>query len=209
MISVKNLQLESILKGISLEIAKGAITAFIGKSGAGKTSLLRCLAGLQAFEGSVDAEGNVGYVSQHYGLFPHMTALENCTFALRKTCHLSKEEAVALATRMLEKLGLAGHLESYPAKLSGGQQQRVAIARALVLKPRVLLLDEPTSALDPESKQLLQDLLIILRQEGIAVALSSHDLPFIERVADRIYFLEEGRVSECPEKVKSFLQAFS
>ncbi len=209
MISVKNLKLANILKGISLNVAKGAITAFIGKSGAGKTSLLRCLAGLQAFEGSVDAEGNVGYVSQHYGLFPHMTALENCTFALRKTCHFSKEEALVLAAAMLTKLGLGKHLASYPAKLSGGQQQRVAIARALVLKPRVLLLDEPTSALDPESKQLLQDLLMILRQEGIAVALSSHDLPFIERVADRIYFLEEGSVSECPEKVKDFLRAFS
>ncbi|MBS0615040.1 MAG: amino acid ABC transporter ATP-binding protein [Verrucomicrobia bacterium] len=209
MISVRDLKLRDILKGITLDIQKGMITAFVGRSGAGKTSFLRCLAGLQSFAGSIANEGSVGYVSQHFGLFPHMTALENCAFALRKKMHLSKQDAYAQAGEMLTKLGLEPYLNHYPAKLSGGQQQRVAIARALVLKPQMLLLDEPTSALDPESKLVLEDLLFALRGDGMTLALSSHDLPFVERIADQIYFIEDGQLTDNPEKIKKFLSSFA
>lgn len=194
---------ESVLKHISFSLEKGRITTFMGKSGAGKTTLLRCIANLHTnYEGVITFEKqdlkkltpleratNLGYVFQQFHLFPHFTALQNCTYAL-------KDDAEEIAIQTLNLLGMSSYIHAFPSQLSGGQQQRVAIARALVLRPKILLLDEPTSALDPESKKSLESLLLDLRAQGITLALSSHDMSFIRKVMDRIYYLEGGSLVE-------------
>lgn len=191
-----------ILERVSFSLQEGKISTFMGTSGAGKTTLLKCAAHLHStYEGNITFDGVevrsftpveraavVGYVHQQYHLFPHLTVLKNCTYALKGDCG----DPIAL----LKKLGMGEYLHVYPRELSGGQQQRVAIARALVLKPKVLLLDEPTAALDPDSKRGLKQVLEELVADGFTLALSSHDLPFIKEVSDRIYFLEGGKLIE-------------
>jgi ABC-type polar amino acid transport system ATPase subunit len=218
----------AILNEVSFELKKGRITAFIGKSGAGKTTLLKCIANLYShYEGKLRCEGkelkklsslerstSVGFVLQQFHLFPHFTALQNCTYALKRVAGL-KEEAECRAIETLTSLGLLPFLTAYPHQLSGGQQQRVAIARALVMRPKVLLLDEPTSALDPESKQSLEAILFELHAQGLTLALSSHDMPFLKRIMDCMYYLENGIIVEkcdrqldeinSKEKIKKFL----
>lgn len=199
----------AILDRVSFSVEEGRITTFMGKSGAGKTTLLKCIANLHAHYEGVITVGNrdlkkltalerattIGYVFQQFHLFPHLTVLQNCTFALREALEM-KEEAAELAEQTLDLLGMSSHLHALPGQLSGGQAQRAAIARALVLRPKIVLLDEPTSALDPESKKSLESLLLDLRAQGITLAISSHDMPFIRKVLDRVYYLEEGRVVE-------------
>lgn len=218
-----------ILNNVSFELLPKRITAFIGKSGAGKTTLLKCVANLVSqYEGVItsvkgdmksltaaDRASTVGFVFQQFHLFPHLNVLENCTYALMEVLKLSQDDANQKALTLLDKLHILPLTERYPAELSGGQQQRVAIARALVLEPEVLLLDEPTSALDPESKKGLEALLIELKTQGITIALSSHDMPFIRKIMDRVYFLEHGQLVESwdkeveslesKEKIKNFL----
>jgi len=215
-----------VLKEISFELSPGRITAFVGKSGAGKTTLLRCMAHLlPQYEGEITFDGQnlkeqtpseralkVGFVLQQFHLFPHLTVLQNCTYALEKAFGI-KEKTRAIETLTL--LGMFPFIHAYPSQLSGGQQQRVAIARALVLQPKVLLLDEPTSALDPESKKSLESILFQLHEQGVTLAFSSHDLSFIKRMMDRIYYLEGGHLIEScdlrkedpasKEKIGSFL----
>lgn len=199
-----------ILDDASFEVPQGRITIFIGQSGAGKTSLLRCLCHLnEQYEGSILCDGKdlkeltaherasaVGFVLQQFHLFPHMTVLQNCTYALIHTLGESSAQANVRATELLGQLGMGNYLNSRPSQLSGGQQQRVAIARALVLRPQVLLLDEPTSALDPDSKKSLENLLLDLNISGITIAISSHDMSFIRKMMDLVYFMENGSIVE-------------
>lgn len=198
-----------VLNQVSFELIQGRMTAFIGKSGAGKTTLLKCIAHLHTlYEGviayedqdlknlsSLERSTTIGFVLQQLHLFPHLTALQNCTYALTEVIGL-KEEAESRAIEMLTLLGMSFFANAYPAQLSGGQQQRVAIARALVMRPKILLLDEPTSALDPESKKSLVNVLLDLHAKGLTLAFSSHDMPFIKKIMDRIYYLDEGKIVE-------------
>lgn len=198
------------LQNISFELQQGRITTFMGPSGAGKTTLLHCMANLhKEYDGEITVNGkdlrtlsplerasHVGFVLQQCALFPHLTVLQNCVQPLVKVLKLQEDLARSSALRMLSLLGMANFKDALPAQLSGGQQQRVAIARALVLNPEVLLLDEPTSALDPESKLCLVGVLKELNQKGITIGLSSHDMPFIQRMLDCIYFMEEGAIIE-------------
>jgi ABC-type polar amino acid transport system ATPase subunit len=197
------------LHGVSFTITDRRITTFIGRSGSGKTTLLKCIAHLHPYaEGSITCNGHdlkkitplersttIGFVLQQFHLFPHLTVLQNCTYALQHVLSL-QEEAASRATEVLTLLGMLPFVHKYPAQLSGGQQQRVAIARALVMRPKILLLDEPTSALDPDSKKSLEKMLFDLHEQGLTLALSSHDMTFIKKIMDRIYYMEEGRLIE-------------
>jgi ABC-type polar amino acid transport system ATPase subunit len=198
-----------ILNNVSCEIPKGRITMFIGKSGAGKTSLLRALGGLAMYQGSVRTDkrelaaltvqeraGQVGFVFQNYNLFSNLTVLQNCMQPLMVVHTLSQENARTKALEKLDLLAMKGFCDAWPSQLSGGQQQRVAIARALCLDPRVLALDEPTSALDPENTKILVSILQVLCKRGIAVVVSSQDMSFACMMIDRIYLLEQGVIAE-------------
>lgn len=204
----------TILHDVSFKLAPGLVTAFIGPSGAGKTSLLKCMANLlTGYEGSITINGRelkdlsaverastVGFVLQQFHLFPHMTVLENCMYALKQVLLMKAELAEARCLEVLDKLGMSKFVHAYPAKLSGGQQQRVAIARAMVLEPQILLFDEPTSALDPTSKQSLVELIQDFASKGMTIGISSHDMPFVRKIYNHIYFLEEGKVVEVLEQ---------
>jgi len=201
---------KTILHDLSFDVQKGRITTFIGKSGAGKTSLLKCIANLNDdYEGKILLEGkniksmsaqervkHLGFVSQHFDLFPHMTALQNCMQPLQIVLGFKEEGAEKKALEVLQSLDMVECKDVYPAKLSGGQKQRVAIARALCLEPEVLLFDEPTSALDPQATQSLQNLLKQLVAKGITIVVSSHDMLFVKGILDVVYFMEQGRVIE-------------
>lgn len=219
-------KLITILNDVSFTIPDQRITCFIGKSGAGKTSLLKAVGGLYSYEGTIkvgvqelktmsaqERGQKLGFVFQQFNLFPHMTVLENCTHPLKNLHLVSAEQADQVAHQKLALLGVEALVDRYPSQLSGGQQQRVAIARALSLSPQVLLFDEPTSALDPQSSASLQMLLKELVGQGITIALSSHDMGFVRGLLDNAYFLEVGKIVETydakvdtmPEKIKSFL----
>lgn len=199
-----------VLKNITFELKAGRITTFMGQSGAGKTTLLKCLANLHSeYEGEIMCDGRnlkefspqerastVGFVLQQFHLFPHLNVLHNCSLALLKVLSMPEKKAEERVLEILSSLGIASFAHSFPPQLSGGQQQRVAIARSLVLKPKILLLDEPTSALDPDSKKSLETLLMELNAQGITIAISSHDMPFIRRIRDRVYFMENGEIVE-------------
>ena len=227
MISVKNIILKkggkTILDDVSCEIVKSRITALIGKSGAGKTSLLRCIANLNDdYEGQITLEGkdvktfshqervkHIGFVSQHFDLFPHMTALQNCVQPMMNVLKLSQEAAEKKATQVLDSLHILECKDAYLARLSGGQKQRVAIARALCLEPECLLFDEPTSALDPQTTKSLQGLLKDLCSNGITIVVCSHDMPFVKGILDRVYFLENGVVADFFDAKQSELKTDS
>lgn len=199
-----------VLNNVSFELRVGRITVFMGQSGAGKTTLLKCIANLNPHYTGIISCGakdiknfsarerasHIGYVHQQFNLFPHLTALENCSYALNKTMGITKEDSRTRSCEVLQMLGMSSFIHTLPPRLSGGQQQRVAIARALLLNPKILLLDEPTSALDPESKKSLESLLLDLMHKGMTLALSSHDMPFIRKIMDYIYFMEEGSIIE-------------
>jgi ABC-type polar amino acid transport system ATPase subunit len=221
--------LAPVLKQINFELRKGRITTLMGKSGAGKTTLLKCIANLHAeYEGSmtyherelkslqpIERASTIGCVLQQFHLFPHFSVLKNCTYALENVLSLKKEEAEERVIEILNMLNMQPFLKAFPSQLSGGQQQRVAIARALVLRPKILLLDEPTSALDPESKKSLESLLLDLNARGFTLALSSHDMPFIRKIMDFVYFMDNGAIIEewdqqeeelsSKQKIKQFL----
>jgi polar amino acid transport system ATP-binding protein/cystine transport system ATP-binding protein/putative glutamine transport system ATP-binding protein len=200
MIDGKEISLElngkKVLKSLSFEIQKGRLAAFIGKSGAGKTSLLKCMAGLYRHDGAFQCKGKKGFVFQQYHLFPHMTALENCMHPLCKVQKWSGEFAKARAEAMLGIFGIGEHRGAYPSQLSGGQQQRVAIARAMCLEPEILLFDEPTAALDPENTKLFVEILKKLQKEGVTVIVSTHDQSLLRAILDKVYFMEAGGITE-------------
>jgi len=210
-----------VLKDFNLAVTEREVVVVIGGSGSGKSTMLRCIAGLELIEdGEIRIEGTpvqramaghrnrgvlkagrairqeVGMVFQHFNLFPHMTARQNVALALRLVRRMQRDEAGAIADRMLERVSLSGHKDSFPDQLSGGQQQRVAIARALAMRPRILLFDEVTSALDPE---LVGEVLKVMRQlatEGMTMIVVTHEMSFARDVADRVLFMDEGAIVE-------------
>ena len=221
------------LHHIDLEVNAGEVVVVIGPSGSGKSTLIRCINLLEDYQGGeilVDGEkvvrgkalakvrAEVGMVFQSFNLFPHLTALANVALGPLRVRHMPKREAEARALALLEKVGLAAHAHKLPGQLSGGQQQRVAIARALAMEPKVLLFDEPTSALDPEMVGEVLDVMQNLARTGVTMVIVTHEMGFARRVADRVIFMEAGRVIEqappaeffsAPreERTQAFLQA--
>lgn len=208
----KNYNSVRVLNNISFTAQKGEIVAIIGHSGCGKTTLLKCINGLEKIDnGKITVEGqditrknldltklrqNVGIVFQQYNLFPHMTVKENITLAPLKVKKMKKNDAEVLAMMLLEKVGLLNKIDSYPHELSGGQAQRVAIARTLAMKPKVILFDEPTSALDPYMKNEVLDVIKKLKNEDIVIIIVTHEMKFARDIADRVVFLHNGQVIE-------------
>jgi ABC-type polar amino acid transport system ATPase subunit len=208
-----------VLDAISLTIEPGQTVALIGPSGGGKSTLLRCLNGLNAFDAGEIRVGphvlagrgdkNVvsnpavrqlrrlfGMVFQDFQLFPHLTAVQNIMEAPVQVLGLSKADARARGLKLLERVGLNGHADAWPQQLSGGQKQRVAIARALAMEPRGLLCDEITSALDPELKAEVLRVMEDLKREGLTLLMVTHELGFARRAADRVIVLAEGKIIE-------------
>jgi arginine/lysine/histidine transport system ATP-binding protein len=201
-----------VLKGITTTIKQGEVVAVIGPSGSGKSTFLRCLNLLEeptrgriwiGDEEITDKKTNimkvrqhVGMVFQHFHLFPHMTVLENVTYAPIKVKGMTKAEAEAKGIELLKKVGLEQKANEYPNRLSGGQKQRVAIARALAMSPDVMLFDEPTSALDPEMVKEVLEVMKSLAHTGMTMAIVTHEMGFAREVADRVLFLDGGQLIE-------------
>ena len=200
------------LRGVDLAVRPGEVVVLIGPSGSGKSTLLRCLNcleiptrgrividGVEVTDPKTDLNAvrrEVGMVFQAFNLFPHLRALENITLAQVKVRKRSPEEAREVAMRLLTKVGIPEKAEAYPRQLSGGQQQRVAIARALAMNPKVMLFDEPTSALDPEMVGEVLDVMRTLVRDGMTMLIVSHEMGFAREAADRICFMDEGRILE-------------
>lgn len=191
---------QTILNEVCLELDAGSIFVLLGKSGSGKTSLLRCLAGLEQAKGRIACRGAVGFVPQQFALFPHRTLLENCAAPLIHLQSWDKSKARQAAWEGLSDLEIGALASRYPNEVSGGQQQRAAIVRALLLNPAFLLLDEPTSALDPESSRLLVRILRKLKAEGRGMLIVTQDMPFAQEIADEILFMESGCIVEKQKK---------
>ncbi|WP_272933139.1 amino acid ABC transporter ATP-binding protein [Actinacidiphila reveromycinica] len=199
-----------VLHDVDLDVRRGEVVAVIGPSGSGKSTLCRCVNRLETITSGtievggvpVPAEGRglsnlraeAGMVFQSFNLFAHLTALQNIALAPVKVRGVSKAEARERGLRLLARVGLADKADSHPAMLSGGQQQRVAIARALAMEPSVLLCDEPTSALDPEMIQEVLDVLAELAAEGMTMIVVTHEMGFARKVADRVVFMDGGRI---------------
>lgn len=200
-----------VLKDVTLKIKPKEVVVIIGPSGSGKSTLLRCMNGLETptsgtvyFDGiALNSEDNlnkvrteVGMVFQRFNLFPHMTVIKNIMLAPMKVRKVSKEEAYARGMKLLEKVGLKDKANAMPSQLSGGQQQRVAIARALAMRPKVMLFDEPTSALDPEMVNEVLDVMKSLANEGMTMAVVTHEMGFAREVGDRLLFVDGGNIIE-------------
>jgi general L-amino acid transport system ATP-binding protein len=197
---------------IDLSVAKGERIVICGPSGSGKSTLIRCINGLEEHEdGRIVVNGieltknrrslhkirqDVGMVFQQFNLFPHMTVLENCTFAPIWVRKMKKEEAEDVAMKYLARVKIPEQARKYPSQLSGGQQQRVAIARSLCMNPKVMLFDEPTSALDPEMIKEVLDTIVDLAGEGMTMLCVTHEMGFARQVADRMVFMDKGQVVE-------------
>jgi len=208
-----------VLHDLDLHVAEHEVVALIGASGSGKSTLLRCvnlletvddgrirLDGADITDPRVDADkvrARIGLVFQAYNLFPHLTVLANVTLAPIRVHRLSRSEAIGRGLELLDRVGLADRAGDYPDRLSGGQQQRVAIARALAGSPRLILLDEVTSALDPELVGEVLELVAELKRDGTTMVVATHEMGFARRVADRVCFLDGGRILEQgpPEQV--------
>ena len=191
---------EMILKNVNLEIEKGEVISIIGASGGGKSTLLRCLIGLEEIDSGtiiVPEKNKMGMVFQSFNLFPHMTALQNIMESLIVVDKIEKSKAKEIALNLLEKVGLKERANFYPKALSGGQKQRVAIARALAKNPELLLFDEPTSALDPEMVKEVEAVIEELRNTSeITMIIVSHEIDFVNQISDRIIIMENGQVKE-------------
>ncbi|PHB29208.1 peptide ABC transporter ATP-binding protein [Bacillus pseudomycoides] len=216
MIKIENLHKSfgqnEVLKGITTTIEKGEIVAIVGPSGSGKSTFLRCMNVLETPTNGhiwigneevtnpktniMSVRENVGMVFQHFHLFPHMTVLENIMYAPVNVKGVAKPEAEKKAKELLEKVGLLDKKDAYPNRLSGGQKQRVAIARALAMEPEVMLLDEPTSALDPEMVKEVLEVMKSLVTTGMTMAIVTHEMGFAKEVADRVLFLDGGKLVE-------------
>ncbi|MGL5347711.1 MAG: amino acid ABC transporter ATP-binding protein [Peptostreptococcaceae bacterium] len=223
MITINNLNKSfgklEVLKDINLEINKGEIMTIIGPSGSGKSTLLRCINLLEnPTKGEVIFEGKnitdrkinidkvrqkIGMVFQNFNLFPHKTVIENITLAPTNLKIMTKEQATKKAEYLLERVGLLDKKDAYPIQLSGGQKQRIAIARALAMEPDMILFDEPTSALDPEMVKEVLDVIKELAKEGMTMVIVTHEMGFAKEVADRVIFMDQGKILETnsPEKI--------
>jgi ABC-type polar amino acid transport system ATPase subunit len=221
-----------VLRGVDLDVRRGEVVVVVGPSGSGKSTFLRCLNHLEAIQqGSIrvcgdlvgyretargltelrDAEvarhrRRIGMVFQQFNLFPHLTAEGNITAGPRHVLKEPREGAATEARRLLALVGLPEKAQAYPAQLSGGQQQRVAIARALAMRPEVMLFDEPTSALDPEMISEVLDVMVALSKQGMTMVVVTHEMGFARAVADRVVFVDEGRVVEDTPPAQFFSQ---
>jgi glutamate/aspartate transport system ATP-binding protein len=209
-----------VLKNCTTHVDKGEVVVVCGPSGSGKSTLIKCVNGLEPFqEGTVTVNGtsvgdagtnlpklrsHIGMVFQNFELFPHISVTDNIKLAQVKVLGRSADEAQERAMRLLERVGLVDQAEKYPAQLSGGQQQRVAIARALAMDPIAMLFDEPTSALDPEMINEVLDVMVELAQEGMTMMVVTHEMGFARKVADRVVFMDEGRIEEDAPKEDFF-----
>jgi glutamate/aspartate transport system ATP-binding protein len=209
-----------VLTDCSTEVAKGDVVVVCGPSGSGKSTLIKCVNGLEPFQaGDITVDGisvgdpktdlpklraRIGMVFQNFELFPHMTVTENLTLAQIKVLGRGREEALAKGLALLDRVGLKAHAAKFPGNLSGGQQQRVAIARALCMDPIAMLFDEPTSALDPEMINEVLDVMVQLAQEGMTMMVVTHEMGFARRVADRVIFMDAGKIVEDTSKNEFF-----
>ncbi len=213
------------LDAVTLEVEHGEVLVVMGPSGSGKSTLIRTFNGLEAIDGgqlevvglSLDAEQDerqirrirrrVGMVFQQFNLFPHLTILDNITLAPRRVNQVPRSAAEERAHGLLAQMGISDQANKYPAQLSGGQQQRVAIARALAMDPELMLFDEPTSALDPERVKEVLDAMRQLASDGMTMVIVTHELGFAREVADRVLFMDAGRVIELSDANSFFTQA--
>ncbi|POZ62965.1 amino acid ABC transporter ATP-binding protein [Chromobacterium alticapitis] len=209
-----------VLTDCTTEVAKGEVVVVCGPSGSGKSTLIKCVNGLEAFQqGEIVVDGisvgdpktdlpklrsRVGMVFQHFELFPHLTITENLAIAQIKVLGRSRDEAVDKGLKLLDRVGLKEQADKHPGQLSGGQQQRVAIARALAMDPIAMLFDEPTSALDPEMINEVLDVMTGLAHEGMTMMCVTHEMGFARRVADRVIFMDQGRIVEDCAKEEFF-----
>ena len=219
-VSIKNLHKHfgsfEALAGIDLNIKKGEVVCIVGPSGSGKSTLIRCINQLEAFDDSskvkisgVDvrqdetARAEVGMVFQSFNLFPHMTIRQNIVLAPMRVQQLSEQKANAVADELMRRVGIESQADKFPRQLSGGQQQRVAIARALAMGPQVMLFDEPTSALDPEMVGEVLDVMRDLVVSGVTMMVVTHEMGFARQVADRVIFMDAGKIVEAgaPDKI--------
>lgn len=201
------------LKNVSLEVNKGDIISLIGPSGSGKSTLLRCIHGLEHVDSGkiyMDDEwmnpddekkfrvqrNRMGFVFQHFNLFPNMSVLQNCKLAQVEVLNKTDEEAEKTALEYLDKVGLLEKKDAYPNNLSGGQKQRVAIARALCMNPDIMLFDEPTSALDPEMIKEVLEVMKDLGEQGMTMVVVTHEMSFARKVGTRVVFLDQGEIIE-------------
>lgn len=232
---VKRFDDTTILDGISFSVKKSEVIVIVGPSGCGKSTLLRCINALEPIqEGSITLDGDViernsktlpllrqriGMVFQSYDLFPHLTVLDNILLAPCKVQKRDKEEVKQEAMSLLERVGLKEKAKSYPRELSGGQKQRVAIVRALCIHPEILLFDEVTAALDPEMVREVLDVMLDLAKQGRTMLIVTHEMQFARAIADRIIFLDNGKIVEeatpdeffdnpKTERAKQFLNTF-
>jgi glutamate/aspartate transport system ATP-binding protein len=201
-----------VLKDCSTSVGKGDVVVICGPSGSGKSTLIKCVNGLEPFQqGTITVNGvsvgdpgtnlsklrsHIGMVFQNFELFPHMTVTQNIALGQVKVLGRAPAEAEERAMQLLNRVGLADQAAKYPAQLSGGQQQRVAIARALAMDPIAMLFDEPTSALDPEMINEVLDVMVALAQDGMTMMVVTHEMGFARKVADRVVFMDEGRIVE-------------
>lgn len=228
-----------ILRGVSLDVFRGEVVCIIGPSGSGKTTFLRCINHLERIEGgTIEVEGRlvgykrtdngalledsepniarlrsqIGFVFQHFNLWPHMTVTENIIEAPVRVARQPKGEAIEEAMALLKRVGLSDKCDAYPARLSGGQKQRVAIARALAMKPKLMLFDEATSALDPETVGEVLAVMKELARDGMTMICVTHEMGFAREAADRVVMMDEGKLIEegpperffaCPEKTRT------
>ena len=209
----KNFNKTHALKNVNLEVNKGDIISLIGPSGSGKSTLLRCIHGLEHVDSGkiyMDDEwmnpndekkfraqrNRMGFVFQHFNLFPNMSVLQNCKLAQVEALNKSDEEAEKTALEYLDKVGLLEKKDAYPNNLSGGQKQRVAIARALCMNPDIMLFDEPTSALDPEMIKEVLEVMKDLGKQGMTMVVVTHEMGFARKVGTRVVFLDQGEIVE-------------
>jgi polar amino acid transport system ATP-binding protein len=201
-----------VLQGISMTVSRGEVVVVIGRSGSGKSTILRCINGLEPIQrGRITVDGDVvdahsrhvrkireevGFVFQSFNLFPYYTALDNVSLALKIVKKMPPAEARSIAEEMLARVGLSDKLDAYPDRLSGGQQQRVAIARALAMNPKLMLFDEVTSALDPELVGEVLKVMQDLAEAGMTMVVVTHEMGFARHVADRVLFIHEGQIAE-------------
>jgi len=216
----KNYDGVNVLDGIDLTIHKGEVVVILGPSGCGKSTLLRCLNGLEAIQGgdiqfagqslvgqAVDWQQirqKIGMVFQNYDLFPHMSVIENILLGPTKVQNKSRKQALEQAEQLLERVGLLERKDAFPRQLSGGQKQRIAIVRALCMNPEIMLFDEVTAALDPEMVREVLDVILGLAKQGMTMVIVTHEMGFAQAVADRIVFLDAGKICEMAKPAEFF-----